>query len=76
MKVEQILKLIPAKKLDFLSVNTKVDHQVKKLKGSIIFKLILFSMLHTEKLNLRVMESFLKSAQFRHFLGDEVIESK
>ncbi len=76
MKAEHILKLIPAKKLDFLSVNTKVDHQVKKLKGYIIFKLILFSMLNTEKLSLRVMESFLKSAQFRHFLGDEVIESK
>ena len=65
MTVEEILKLIPDKELNFLSVETKVDHQVKKLTGLVVFKLILFSMLNSSKLSLRVMESFFLSAQFK-----------
>jgi len=77
MKVEQIFKLIPAKTLNFLSAETQVDYQVKKLSGLVVFKLVLFSMLSSNKLSLRVMESFLESAQFKKFLGDDlIIESK
>jgi hypothetical protein len=77
MKVEQIFKLIPTKTLSFLALNTNVDYQVKKLSGLVVFKLILFSMLSSNKLSLRVMESFLASAQFKNFLGDDFnIESK
>lgn len=76
MKVEQIIKLLPEKDLEFLSAKTAVDHQVKKLKGIIVFKLILFSMLNTTKLSLRVMESFFLSAQFKKFSRTENINSK
>jgi hypothetical protein len=77
MKVEQIFKLIPTKTLSFLALNTNVDYQVKKLSGLVVFKLILFSMLSSNKLSLRVMESFLSSAQFKNFLGNDFhIESK
>lgn len=77
MKVEQIFKLIPTKTLSFLDLQTNVDYQVKKLSGLVVFKLILFSMLSGNKLSLRVMESFLASAQFKNFLGDDFnIESK
>jgi hypothetical protein len=65
MNVKAILSLIPEKELSFLTADTNVDHQVKKLDGVILFRLILFSMLHTEKVSLRVMEKFYSSAKFR-----------
>jgi hypothetical protein len=67
MNVEQLLELIPKEHLEFLAAETKVDHQVKKLSGSVIFKLILFSMLDSQKVTLRVMETILRSAKFKHF---------
>lgn len=76
MKVEEILALIPEKEIEFLSAETKVDHQVKKLHGALIFKLILFSMLNSTKLSLRVMESFLASAQFKTFTKTHEVNAK
>ena len=76
MTVEQLLKLIPEEKFEFLSAETKVDHQVKKLYGATVFKLILFSMLNSNKLSLRVMEAYLKSAQFKNFAGIEHLDAK
>jgi hypothetical protein len=67
MNVEQLLQLIPEDHLAFLAAETKVDHQVKKLSGNVIFKLILFSMLDSQKVTLRVMESLLQSAKFKQF---------
>ena len=48
-------------------METKVDHQVKKLSGSVVFKLILFSMFSSQKVSLRVLEALLQSAQFAQF---------
>lgn len=76
MTVEQLLDLIPKKKLEFLSTHTKVDHQVKKLHGAIVFKLILFSMLNSNRLSLRVMEAYLKSAHFKNFAGLDGLDAK
>ncbi|NTS39866.1 IS4 family transposase [Flavisolibacter sp. BT320] len=70
------MKLLPKGLLKDLALQTKVDHQVKKLSGEVIFKLILFSMLNGSKLSLRVMEGFLQSAQFRSFSGDPALQSK
>jgi len=68
MTAKSLIDLIPCELFEFLSVETQVDYQVKKLlSGEIIFKLILFSMLDSNNLSLRVMESFLSSAQFKHF---------
>jgi hypothetical protein len=76
MNVEQLLQLIPDEHLVFLSAETKVDHQVKKLSGSAIFKVILFSMLSSQKVSLRVMETFLQSAKFRQFAQNDAINTK
>ena len=48
-----------------LAAETKVNHQVKKLDGETVFKLILFSLLNGQKTSLRVMEEFLASASFQ-----------
>lgn len=76
MKVEQLIKLIPQKDLEFLSAETSVDFQVKKLRGITVFKLILFSMLNSSKPSLRVMEAFFMSAQFRNFAGIDNLNTK
>ncbi|ANE51007.1 IS4 family transposase [Flavisolibacter tropicus] len=76
MTAAALLKLLPARCLRALAVTTQVDHQVKKLSGEIMFKLILFSMLNSEKLSLRVMESFLASASFKSFAHSETLHSR
>lgn len=76
MKVEEIISLLPEQEIKFLSAETKVDHQVKKLHGFLVFKLILFSMLNSTKLSLRVMESFLLSAQFKTFTKTDEVNAK
>lgn len=67
MTATEILKLIPEKAFDTLCAETKVDHQVKKLTGETIFKLVLFSMLSSNKSSLRIMEKFISSATFKCF---------
>ncbi|MGB3948804.1 MAG: hypothetical protein WBM13_12525 [Bacteroidia bacterium] len=67
MNVSSILKLIPESELEFLSAQTKVDHQVKKLTGISMFRLLLFSMLNSNKATLRIMESFYHSTTFKAF---------
>lgn len=76
MTVRELIKLIPPTIFQDLAVETKVDAQVKKLSGEVIFKLILFSMLNSEKLSLRVMEKLLQSAQFKSFSGYDILDSK
>ena len=76
MTASAIINLIPPKLFEFLSVATQVDYQVKKLDGEVIFKLIMFSMLNSNKLSLRVMESFLASAQFKQFSQRDHLTSK
>ena len=67
MTASELIRLIPSSILEDLASETKVDYQVKKLTGEVTFKLILFSMLDSNKLSLRVMEKFLTSARFRSF---------
>src|SRR4051812_19011201 len=67
MTANELIGLIPKHIFGELSAETKVDYQVKKLTGEVMFKLILFSMLSTNKLRLRVMETLLQSCQFKAF---------
>lgn len=69
MNASALLNLIPEKELEFLSVETKTDYQVKKLTGPTMFRLILFSMLNSNKASLRIMESFYHSATFKALSG-------
>jgi hypothetical protein len=76
MTTDELFKLIPENTFDDLALETKVDFQVKKLTGESVFKLILFSMLNSDKMSLRVMESFLSSAKFKIFSGNELLDAK
>ncbi|MFT3948780.1 MAG: IS4 family transposase [Agriterribacter sp.] len=76
MTAKELIGLIPEEIFEELSAETKVDTQVKKLSGEVIFKLILFSMLNTSKPSLRVMEAFLQSAQFKSFTGYDILDGK
>jgi hypothetical protein len=76
MKAGELIKLIPQDIFQKLAVETRVDSQVKKLSGEVMFKLILFSMLGSEKLSLRVMESFLQSYRFKSFSKYDILEGK
>ncbi|MDP1801529.1 MAG: IS4 family transposase [Bacteroidota bacterium] len=76
MTANEILKLIPDSKLKFLAAETNVDHQVKKLTGATMFRLILFSMLNSNKASLRIMEGFYHSATFRALIGKETSTTK
>jgi hypothetical protein len=58
MTARDLLHLIPLHLLEEIGIETNVDNQVKKLKGDIVFKLILFSMLDTDFLSNR-MGSFI-----------------
>lgn len=76
MTVNELLRLIPENTFRDLAVETKVDAQVKKLSGEVMFKLILFSMLNSDKLSLRVMETFLHSARFKSFSHFDILDSR
>jgi len=71
MRVDKLLSLIPAEALTFLAAQTKVNYQVKKLSGELVFRLILFAMLNNNRISLRVMETLFLSAEFRHFAHTE-----
>jgi len=76
MTAGELIKLIPPEIFQELAAETKVDTQVKKLSGEVIFKLILFSMLNSNKLSLRVMETYLQSASFKSFTHYDILEGR
>ncbi len=77
MKVKELLAMIPEEELAFLAAESKVDFQVKKLNGVVMFQLILFSLLETQKASLRVMEELFSSMKFRMISGlDEQTTTK
>jgi hypothetical protein len=65
ISVKQLLNCIPSEKFEQLAEVTGVNHQVKKLSGEIMFKLLLMSVLSSEKISLRVMEDLYRSKRFR-----------
>lgn len=76
MRVKELMQLIPDDILETFAIETKVDHQVKKLTGHVMFQLILFSMLNRKRISLRVMEKFLSSASFRTLSNNPEIDGK
>src|SRR4051794_22022164 len=71
MTANELIGLIPKHVFRELGAETKVDHQVKKLSGEIMFKLILFSMLNSNQMSLRVMEALLQSSKFKVFCNHQ-----
>ena len=63
----ELLKFIPDDFLEKIEKKTKVNYQVKKLNGKIMFKLLLMSLLDSKNISLRVMEEIYNSPQFTKF---------
>lgn len=74
VSAENLIKLIPDELLAQLAAETEVDYQVKKLKGSVLFKLLLYSILKTERMSQRVIERFFNSRQFQFLAGFDTKE--
>lgn len=60
----KLLKFVPNDLLEKIEEETKVNYQVKKLNGKIMFKLLLMSLLDSKNISLRVMEEMYNSSQF------------
>ena len=69
MNANALLDLIPSEKLKELSVETDVDKGVKKFTGHLFFKLLLFSLIKTDRISLRAIEHFYNSGVFRFEAG-------
>ena len=67
--VHRILRLVDDSLLKQLSARTNVDFNVKKLSGSIVFKLLLMSVLDDSKMSLRAMEHLFVSNKFKCLAG-------
>ena len=65
--VGTLLSYLPESLLSTLAKEEKVDYQVKKLEGSLMFKLLLYSVLSTNKVSLNILISFFESVNFRVF---------
>lgn len=61
----ELIRLIPDSLLESLAEKTKVNHQVKKLSGEIMFKLLLLSLADSDRLSLRVIEEIYASESFQ-----------
>jgi len=64
----ELFQLIPSRLVKDLEEQTHVNHQVKKLTGEVMLKILLFSLLNSRHTSLRVMETLCNSLQFRVFL--------
>ena len=60
----ELLKFIPDSFLEKMEKKTKVNYQVKKMDGKIMFKLLLMSLLDSKNISLRVMEEIYNSPRF------------
>ena len=61
----EIFDLIPVQLVQNLEKKTKVNYQVKKLTGEIMLKLLLFSLLNSDRISLRIMAELCHSPQFK-----------
>ena len=61
-----IINLIPEDLFEFLATETNVYYKVPKLKGKIMFQLILYTLLCTKKGSLRIMEPVLPDVSEAH----------
>jgi hypothetical protein len=69
LSVKTLLSLVDTSVLNEAAEATQVDYQAKKLKGEIVLKLLLMSLLDSNKMSLRVMENLYKSNKFKLFAG-------
>lgn len=65
VSVPELLSMIPPTLLEQLSQELMVDKWVRKLKAEGIFKLVLYSLLQSDRLSLRVMEANSQDPYFK-----------
>jgi hypothetical protein len=70
MNVKEILAQIPESLLDELSAKSKTDKYAKKLKGSIVFKLLVHCILTHKDNSLRRMSSSFENIFFSYLNGE------
>jgi len=76
IECSELFAMIPENLIKKLEEQTKVNHQVKKLSGVLTLKLLLFSLLNSERISLRVMEEIFNSDQFKIFAKKENQKTK
>ena len=67
VSVSELLTLIPDELIEELAEELSVDKWVRTLKASYLFKLIMFSLLNSERISLRIMEENFQDPIFRLF---------
>lgn len=72
----KLLEFIPDNLLEKIERETKVNYQVKKMSGKIMFKLLLMSLLNSKNISLRVMEEIYESPQFATLSSKENNKTK
>ena len=65
VSVPELLAMIPTAMLEELAQELAVDKWVKKLKAEGVFKLVLYSLLQSERLSLRVIEANSRDPYFK-----------
>lgn len=67
MALSELLNLVPEELLDKIGEETRVDYQVKKLTGKVIFKLFLYGLSSQKELSWRVLETIFSHYKFLNF---------
>jgi hypothetical protein len=71
ISVKLLLSKLPDSLLDKLSEEHKVDYQVKKLSGRLMFKLLLYMVVCTQRGSLNTLMTLFDDVRFRLFAGIE-----
>ena len=69
ISAETLLNYFPDSLLDKLSLEHKVDYQVKKLNGKLVFKWLLYGVLSTHELSLNVLMNVFEKLEFKSYAG-------
>lgn len=69
LPVKTLLGYLPDELLDALAIEHQVDKHVKKLRGTLVFKLLLYGVLSTNELSLNVLMALLEKVGIRQPMG-------
>lgn len=69
ISAETLLNYFPDSLLDKLSIEHRVDYQVKKLEGKLIFKWLLYGVLSSSELSLNVLMNIFETVEFKSYAG-------
>jgi hypothetical protein len=67
ISVSSLLSYIPDAELEEIGESHKVDYQVKRLYGKVMFKLLLYGLLSQKALSTRILETLYENIRFQTF---------